>query len=109
MDPLRPERSSLNETSKSARSSHDVLTGLDRTLYRLQRLQRWTNTGDDKLLLLGRALRLLGLSRHQLYPHPGSFIDLLEHNDIYSRTVALPGDLRASEIRLLIVFSESDN
>ena len=88
--------------------SQQVLANLDRTLYRLQRRKAWEGQGDDQLLLLSRALKLLGMANQRLYPHPGSFQDLLEHNDIYNRSVALPADLGKGEYQLLILFDAAD-
>ena len=108
MGPNNLHRSIPHHNSLTDGSSHEALRSLDRSLYRLQRRQRSLNTSDAGLLLLGRALRMLGMSSHQLYANPGSFIDLLDHNDIYHRQVRLPPDLRASEIPLLVVFSKHE-
>lgn len=88
--------------------SHQVLGDLDRHLYRLQKPRSGEATTDANLLLLSWALRLLGMTQQQLQPCAGSFLDLLEHNDIYSRFVALPRDLRRSDVQLLVLLSEAD-
>lgn len=89
--------------------AHQVLSALDQGLYRLQRHQPWQNSSDASLLLLSKALRSQGMTSQQLHPHPGSFLELLEHNDIYHRNVALPDDLQGSEYQLLFVFTASDD
>jgi len=96
------------ESQRLQGPSHELLSSLDRTLYRLQRSQLWDGHSDPSLLLLSHALRSLGMARPQLYPHPGGFSDLLEHNDIYNRSIALPDELFRSEYQLLFLFSATD-
>lgn len=88
--------------------SHQLLCSLDRGVYHLNHPKTSEAQDDSHRLLLSKALRLLGMTSHRIDPHPGSFLELLEHNDIYSRTVALPKDLKNSEYQLLILFSASD-
>ena len=88
--------------------AQQLLSSLDRNLYRLNRLRPVQVHSDGQMLLLSKALRLLGMTSQRIHPYPGSFLDLLEHNDIYSRTIALPKDLENSEYQLLILFSASN-
>jgi len=104
---MKPSKSHPDR-SRYQGPSHQVLANLDRTLYRLQHRKSLEGQSDDNLLLLSYILRLLGMAGHRLYPHPGSFQDLLEHNDIYNRTVALPEELASSEYQLLILFGAAD-
>jgi ATP-binding cassette subfamily B protein len=105
---MEPSQSPVDRTRYQG-PAHEVLADLDRTLYRLQRRKNWEGHSDNNLLLLSYILRLMGMAGHRLYPHPGSFRDLLEHNDIYNRTVALPKDFNSSEYQLLILFDAADD
>ena len=89
--------------------AHQLLGSLDRSLYRLNRQRPAETHGDSRMLLLSKALRLLGMTSYRIHAYPGSFLDLLEHNDIYNRTIALPTNLEKGEYQLLILFSASDH
>jgi len=97
------------DPSEDQSPSRQLLNSMDSTLYRLQRRRSLEGENNNNLLILSQALKLLGMKGHRLNEHPGSFQDLLEHNDIYNRTVALPEDLGKSEYPLLILFNANDS
>ena len=88
--------------------SHALLTDLDRTLYRIHQRRDRQEHSSENLLLLSKALKLLGMTDHHLDPAPGDMRTLLDHNGIYHRNISLPKDLNNSEYQLLILFRQSD-
>ena len=88
--------------------SHELLGSMDRSLYRLQRNSPKATSGDSNILLLSKALQLLGMRSHRLDPCQGDIVALLEHNGIYHRSVNLPEDLHRCEYQLLVLFRASD-
>ena len=97
-----------HETSAREGPSHALLADLDRTLYRIHQRRNRQDHSDENLLLLGKALQLLGMTDHRLDPSPGDMRSLLDHNGIYHRNVNLPKELNNSEYQLLILFRQSD-
>lgn len=65
-------------------------------------------SGDPNLLLIGKALHVLGVRNHPLRPIEGASIRLLlDANDLYYRDVETPNNPRRGEFQPLVVFEHS--
>ena len=85
-----------------SKSDSGYLNRLDRQIYSLRPKQtEESRRSGDSVLLISAALRLLNMTNKRLDQVEGDILTCLDFNNIYYRTVSLPGDLEKGEYPLL--------
>ena len=91
------------------KSDRGYLNRLDQQIYSLHPKQtEESRTAGDSVLLISAALRLLNLTNKRLDRVEGDILTCLDFNNIYYRTVSLPGDLEKGEYPLLLIYKADD-
>ena len=92
-----------------SKSDGGYLNRLDRQIYSLRpRQTEESRTAGDSVLLISAALRLLNLTNKRLDRVEGDILTCLDFNNVYYRTVSLPGDLEKGEYPLLLIHQADD-
>ena len=92
-----------------SKSDSGYLNRLDRQIYSLRPKQtEESRKAGDSVLLISAALRLLNVTNKRLDQVEGDILTCLDFNNIYYRTVSLPGDLEKGEYPLLLIHKADD-
>ena len=92
-----------------SKSDSSYLSRLDRQIYSLRPKQtEESRRSGDSVLLISAALRLLNMTNKRLDQVEGDILTCLDFNNIYYRTVSLPGDLEKGEYPLLLIRKADD-
>ncbi|WP_114993628.1 ATP-binding cassette domain-containing protein [Synechococcus sp. UW179A] len=92
-----------------SRGDGGYLNRLDQQIYSLRPSQTdVSRTAGDSVMLISAALRLLNMPNKRLDRVEGDILTCLNFNNIYYRTVSLPGDLEKGEYPLLVIHKADD-